>query len=526
MIMAVVGAEEFGKIRVSIIRESCMGYIPGYDSDIFISYSHADNEPLIEDAPGWVDFFVDLLRKRIRLRLRGDIQIFRDPQLRFYEKFSAQLAKRLEKSAILICIPSPNYVGSDWCLWELEEFYKRAGDGRIIKVVKTHIDDQDFKHNAKDLMKKIEQVLDSRFYSRNENTGLIEDLMPEINRDHLSSCIMKIEIIAQNLVELFRKLSKAESKEASSSDENQAPPNDGTMAGAEVTPQITVYLAEPTKGLESEYNRIKSELMQFNYRILPDSPLPLDAEQLKETVDRSLRESSLFVHLIGEKYGVRPDGDDRSIPHIQYDLAAGIDQNRQIVWVKPDQSPENANQEEFLSQIKNHSPHYLQIKLEDLKETIRERLKTANTNGLEDDEDEAPVSICLYYHEEDIGSIKPLYNHLMFDELFNVKLPLKDATSLQAHKQMLQSSDAVLLYYGASGEDWFMNIWKQIRRFLSTERPKPLLARAIYAGDPPRIEKDLLDTEDPVIIRNYGQFSPKVIAPFIERIRNLKGGSQ
>jgi TIR domain len=101
-----------------------MGYVPGYENDVFISYEHVDNEPILPDKPGWVDFFEDLLRKRVKARLRGEIQFFRDQQLRLYRKFSDQLTEKLACSAVLICIPSPNYVESDWCLWELEQFNK------------------------------------------------------------------------------------------------------------------------------------------------------------------------------------------------------------------------------------------------------------------------------------------------------------------------------------------------------------------------------------------------------------------
>src|SRR4029079_16376093 len=50
--------------------EVLMASVPRYDNDIFISYSHTDNVPLIADSMGWVDFFEDVLRKRIRVRLR------------------------------------------------------------------------------------------------------------------------------------------------------------------------------------------------------------------------------------------------------------------------------------------------------------------------------------------------------------------------------------------------------------------------------------------------------------------------
>lgn len=114
-----------------------MAYLPGYENDVFISYSHTDNDPVIKGEQGWVDFFEDLLLKRLRVRLGKEIVIFRDPQLRRYGKFSDQLAEKISTSAVFICILSPRYVQSDWCKRELSEFYTRAGGDRIIKVVKT-----------------------------------------------------------------------------------------------------------------------------------------------------------------------------------------------------------------------------------------------------------------------------------------------------------------------------------------------------------------------------------------------------
>jgi len=499
-----------------------MGYVPGYENDVFISYAHADNDPIVSGKPGWVDYFEDLLRKRVKVRLRGEIQFFRDQQLRLYGKFSDQLADKLAGSAVLICIPSPNYVESDWCLWELEQFCRRTGSDRVIKVVKTHFDEQGLKPDAKSLLKQVEHVLDSRFYARNESTGFIEDLLPEINPEHMLVFLQKIEVVAQNLVELFKKLSKSTPSSATSTTASHIE----QAAEASAPSSIVVYLAEPAKGLETEYNSIKSELLQFNYRVLPDQPLPLDAKELTNTVRRHLQEAKLFVHLIGAKYGVRPDGDDRSVPHIQYDLAAELDAQRQIVWLPTDLKPENKNQEEFVAHIKNHSPNYWQTKLEDLKTAIQKKLQPPGANGWEENGEGDPVNVCLFCHEQDMNSVKPLYSHLTINETFNVKLPLKDAQSLQNHKQLLQSSDAVLLYYGVADEDWFVNIWRQIQRHISAGRTKPILAKAIYTGYPPTTEKDLLDSDDPVIIRNYGQFTPNALAPFIEKIRTAKGDAR
>jgi hypothetical protein len=111
------------------------------------------------------------------------------------------------------------------------------------------------------------------------------------------------------------------------------------------------------------------------------------------------------------------------------------------------------------------------------------------------------------------------------NEMFKVKLPLKDADSFRGHKQLLQASDAVLLYYGSADEDWFVNIWRLIQRHISAGRTKPVLAKGIYAGHPPTAEKTLLESDDLVIIKNYGQFTPSCLTPFIERIRAAKGGA-
>ncbi len=501
-----------------------MAYVSGYENDVFISYAHKDNDPIIKI--GWVDFFEELLRKRLRAQQSEEINIFRDPQLRQYGEFDEQLAVRLTQSAVFICVLSPNYVGSTWCLREMEQFCQRAGTGRVIKVVKLPFDEQDIKPEKKSLLERLQNVLDCRLYKKDERSGSTTELQPEVFPDDFQVYFRQVDAIARNLVELLKKLCGAPPHSAPSSVTSSVAQGAGQAVEASAPPQIAVYLAEPAKGLEAEYNSIKSELLQFNYRVLPDQPLPLDAEELAHTARRHLREAKLFVHLIGAKYGVRPDGDDRSIPHIQYDLAAELDEQRQVVWLPADLTPENKNQEEFVARIKNHSPNYWQTKLEDLKTAIRKKLQPVSPSGWDEDENADPINVCLFCDEQDIDSVKPLYNHLKLKELFKVKLPLKEAQSLRDHKQLLQSSDAVLLYYGIADEEWFDQIWQLIEKYTSVGRTKPILAKAIYTGQPPTSEKDLLDSDDPLVLKNYGQFTASAIAPFIARIRAAKGGAK
>lgn len=501
-----------------------MAFLPDYENDIFISYSHVDNDPLIECKPGWVDFFEDLLRKRIRVRLRGEIDIFRDPRLARYGKFSDQLARELSNSAVFVCVLSPNYIESEWCLHELGEFYKRGSTDRVIKVVKTAVDELGLQSQAKALLFEIKDVLDFRFYKK-EKSGMFRDLQPEVIPDHIPAGLELIDAIAQNLVELLKKL--RDSKPEPPPPEHLVIEKEPSRT-IEVTDQqqATVYLAETTLDLTEQRNRVKTELLQFNCRVLPDHPLPHDADPLVRVVSNYLQQAKLSVHLIGANYGTRPELEERSIPQIQYDIASEMSragQLIQLVWMPEGLTPKEESQQRFVDHVKNNSSEFLRTKLEDLKTEVQQKLKPAPTNRWEDDREDGGVNVCLFCHEQDNELVAPLYSHLTVKELFQVKLPLKNVQSIQRHKELLLAADAVLLYYGTADEDWFVNIWRLIQRHISGGRTKPVLARAIYAGKPATMEKDLLQSDELVIIKNYGDFTPNSLAPFVERIRAAKG---
>lgn len=502
-----------------------MGFVQGYENDIFISYSHIDNEPLIEGKKGWVDFFEDLLRKRLRVKLGGEVKIFRDPQLRHYGKFSDQLVSKLSGSAVLLCVLSPRYVGSDWCLRELEEFCKQAGTDRIIKIVKTALDDQNYRPESKSLFAQIKRILDYRFYRKDESSGLIVDLQPEVIPDHIPICLEMIDAIAQNLVELLINLRESQSKP--SAPNSSAPGTaEGQMYVASDPSPINVYLAETTRDLIEERNRVKTELQQFNCRVLPDQPLPQDSEELARAVRNYLEQTKLSIHLIGANYGTRPEMEERSIPHIQYQTAEKMSragQLTQVVWMNDGITPKEASQQKFIDYVKNNSPEFLRSRLEDLKTEILKKLRLAQSNGWYDDAEGEPVNVCLFCHEQDMKSIAPLYSHMTVNQMYKVKLPLKDFGPSQSPRQLLQSSDGVLLYYGTADEDWFVNIWRLIQRHVSTGRTKPMPAMGIYVGNPPTAEKDLLESNDLVIIKNYEQFTQSSLTQFVERIRAAKG---
>lgn len=530
-----------------------MGYVPGFKYDIFISYAHIDNDPLIKGAPGWVDFFEQLLRKSLRVELGAEVEIFRDAQLNGFEPFSDQLGQALEQSAVLLTLISPRYIKAEWCLWELREFQKRTGGGRLLKVVKSSVEGKSFRLDGQELFASVKDVLEHRLYYEDERSGRHIDLQPELKERDIPDFVDKVNAICEDLDRLFRRIRGATagalklpapapvvplvltpmtamSAPTPMSAPQPAPPpptaSQSNTNDSSATEMPAVYLAETTKDQAEARKQIKNELQQFKFRVLPDQPLPADAEELAQAVQQYLEQARLAVHLVGENYGTVLDGEERSIPHVQYDLAAALaqaNQLTQLVWLPPGLTPKAGLQEEFVTRVKNNTPDLLQVKLEDLKTEIHKKLKPPPKDiwaELAGD----PVTICLFCHEHDFAQVGPLFSYLKLEEAYKVKLPLQDQEPPDKYKQLLQSSDAVLLYYGAADEEWFGNIWRVIQKLSATGRTKPLLAKAIYIGESMTKEKDLLNSSDPLVLKNYAPFTPETIAPFIQRIRAATEG--
>lgn len=492
--------------------------VPGFENDIFISYAHNDNSTHQDGKPNWVS----LLEHYIRTRAKGcgiDLQIYRDVQLSPFTGVNQQLADRIAKSAIFLCVVSPNYAKSKWCLWELEQAFKSGRTDCMLRIGKYPLDESELQMEQKGLLQKTDHLLEARFYALDESTKLISDLQPELFSEHLTDFYKRLNPIVDKIISRLKELSSM----------NGSQPSKDHLVKMTSKSAMTVYLAETSKDLtETEREQIRSELVQMNCRVLPDQPLPRDAGQLRDVISKYLEQAKLSIHLIGESYGDVVDGEDTSIPHLQFDLATklrGQGKLTQIVWLPPELAPKGKLQENFITELKTESSDYLQSKLKDLKAVIWQKLKPEAPNMWEGTK-EGQVKVCFYYHEQDKEPIKPIYSHLRIQKAFNVKRPLQDAASFNNHQQLLQSSDAVLLYYGNGDDEWFGNLWQQIQRHTSANSAKPILVRAIYAGKPMTEEKDLLDSKDPLIIKNFDDFSEETLAQFIERIESSKGGKR
>lgn len=100
------------------------------EQQVYVSYAHADNEPLDMGMPGWVSFFVDKLRRTVaRQSGCAQIEFWMDHRLDMQRRVNDELRQRLCASAVILAVISPRYFESAWCQLEMKTFVEEVGGG-------------------------------------------------------------------------------------------------------------------------------------------------------------------------------------------------------------------------------------------------------------------------------------------------------------------------------------------------------------------------------------------------------------
>ena len=501
-----------------------MSFLPDYEDDIFISYAHNDNQALIEGQRGWVDIFHQALERRLQVHLGAKPAIWRDPRLQGNEYFADALVEQVPKVAILISILSPSYINSEWCRRETRMFAEianatggmRLGNkARIFKVEKINVALD--KHPA-----ELQGMTGYQFYYMDDHRA--RELSAE-SGPHAVDYWQRIDDVAQDIAGLL-----------------QAMKTSGPSPDVQVfqTPAVgeTIYLAETSFDLSPQRDNIKRELQERGHLVIPDRPLPLNGPQLQEVVRHYLETSKLSIHLIGANYGVIPEAADRSVVCLQNDLAAERSKENsfaRLIWLPEGLETREERQRQFIEYLKfdataQQGADVLQTSIEELKTYIQDKLRpkaksaTSNGNGNGKPHDEGPLRVYLICDKQDYDSIASLSDHL-FDQGFEVTLPLfegDEAEVREDHKESLLLCDAVVIFYGNSSEGWLRTKLRDLQKIPGYGRTKPMLAQAIYTGPPENPAKQRYRTREALLLRNFGDFTPDAIQPFIEEINKAK----
>jgi len=459
-----------------------MGLVSGYDNEIFISYSHIDNEPFGDPRGGWVDIFHEQLQNFVNVHLGRRTRVWRDKRLTGGEIFSDEIKQQLRSSALLVSVISPGYIRSEWCNHELVAFTRAAEDSgnlrignlpRVVKVLRLPVE-------RSALPPLLDEMLGEQFYRVDPASGRARDLLIDASADALQVFRARVDEVAHHASRLLDAM--AASRDAA------RPPSPAIAA-------VTMFLAWTTGDLAEEREKLRREFEARNYRVVPSGAPPLDTAGVREHLAAALRDAKIAIHMIGAHYGFVPEGEHRSIIELQSDAAiyqASGSTAARIFWLAPNLHTQDPRLIAFLEQMHKPSRHDDRFDLlanqtiEVLKTLVLDRLNAAPKAA---QKSAGPASSVVYLicDQLDRALVAPIQDFL-FDQSIEVKLPLFEGDSdqiRQEHFETLAECDGVLVFWGKAKEGWLRTMLRDLNKVFGLGRTQPFKATSIYLAELP-----------------------------------------
>jgi serine/threonine protein kinase len=503
-----------------------------FEHDIFISYAQLDNEAQLAGQEGWVSAFHRSLEVRVGQLLGKKPNIWRDPKLSGNDDLEEAQFKHIPSSALILTVLSPRYLKSEWCAKELQAFLnasvqtggpKWGAKYRVFKVVKTPTPVE--RHPP-----QIQALLGYEFYKVDPETGRTRELNqifgPEAQRDYWA----RLDDLAHDLVELLEKV------EPGSETVDLSDPGARVMSVSSEPSKGVIYLAHTSHDLKEEHDVLRRDLQRHGYQILPAQPLPLVESELREFVRAGLARARMSIHLVGQNYGIVPEGATDSMVALQNSLAmerAAHGGFNRLVWIPEGLQTTDARQQEFITRLRNdpgtqEGSDLLETPLEDLKTVVHQILNPpvrASEPRVRESDDTEITHIYLICDQRDQDSASPLADCL-FERGYEVTLPVfegDEAEIREDHEENLRQCDAVLIYYGAGNELWLRRKLREIQKSAGLGRSRKMRAKGIWVAQPVTAQKGRLKTREAAVMTAPESFSPEPLQPFLTALAGAAG---
>jgi hypothetical protein len=494
-----------------------------FAQDVFISFTHIDNQSLNPDEDGWISTFHKALEIRLS-QLRGqEPQIWRDRKLQGNSYLRETIFDTLAQTALLVSVLSPRYLESAWCMDELRHFCEeasrqgglRVGDNkaRLFKVVKTYLPLE--QHPA-----EFAAFLGYEFFEF-DDAGRPQEFDRIYGPERERQFYAKLNDLAYDIHQTLELL---KAQRARSRSGGHAPQPTRPM-------RKVIYLADTTPDLHVSRERIRRELEQAGHQVLPEQPLPSEPATFKQAVCEALTRSQLSIHLLSP-YASGAKGEAAQTQEQIYrqlammrtrdqiELADQCGQERadfsRLLWLPPDAG--TLEPDEFVTSLQN-DPNFISTNLEAFKDIIHTHLAPPATFEGVDLPTDGKLHLYLDCDERDLDmpEIDPLFEWL--DQHFRVILPDYDNRTLSRSEAMIQQCEAVLIFYGQASALWLKRRLNALKKTLYG-RPKPLRAKAVYVADPSK--QRFSDPEVPMI-EGYHGFQPTLLEGFLASLGMTEG---
>lgn len=301
-----------------------MAYIKGYEYDIFISYSHLDNQKFFNQAQGWIEHFCSELNKLIsqRIGMPDAIKIWWDnKKLDGSKVFDQSIANGIDQSAIMLCLTSSAYLKSEYCKKELDLFYNKAQKEHVGLKVSDHSRIVNVLLNNISYTKWPAQFSGTTGFAFNDARDN-EDLGDPLDVD-APQFKNQLKELRNALIKLIDEFPKEEV-------------SNNLIAGSEekkADDKFTIYFGDVADSLRTTRKRTVAELEKKGYRIVCDVPPPFEAVAHEKEVTQKLDEADLAVHLLDQYPGREiEDAEGLWYPQKQAELSLEVAKSK-LIWV-------------------------------------------------------------------------------------------------------------------------------------------------------------------------------------------------
>jgi len=429
-------------------------------ADIFISYTHNDNDA-VGDKPGWVATFHDHLESwLVKRRGLSELKIWRDTErMRGNTIFDDAIKEAVKSSALFFALNSRNYLKSAYCQDELSWFcqynLKRPGGlrvgehSRIFHILLNNIPYQQWPealagtsgfplHDAKS----------------DEELGDFTSPIDDTFEKQLRAVVDAVEAIMQEFS--AREVSLAGDKPE--------------------TARIKIFVADVADTLQTFRDRIITEAKGKGAEIYTDIPPPMGETEYAESVNQALLRAQFSIHLFDQLPGRRiADKKQTTYPREQLEIALESPAP-QLIWVPGELdigTIEDETQRNFLDSLANEERGLAQYEFVsgtqmDFVNLVRQRIAELQSQPLDG---EPTHTFLVDTHQKDQRHAFKLADYLLEQGVevdFNHES--RDPTlSLTKFEQSVRQVKNLIIMFGKVGPAWLHGRIKNALKTISQQ---------------------------------------------------------
>jgi hypothetical protein len=430
-----------------------MGYLPGFQHDIFISYAHVDNAAA-DEAAGWVTRFREHLDVQLSKRVgrMGAVKIWQDPTLEGSQLFDKTIEDAVNGAALFIALTSSGYLASDYCQQELRWFHQKASDepsglavGDRLRLFNVLLNNVPFG----EWPAEFGRTSGFPFHDADSPDDFGYPSDPQEKPFQLQMRKL-VEAVYRTLCAMKESLQKA------------APPAAVTAAPQSPSNEtFTVFLADTADSLRTLRKRVTAELQSKGITVIAAVPPPFEAATHEQQAIAAISKAQLAVHLLDSFPGREiEDAEDKSYAQRQVEL--GIEHARsQFIWVPKALdllSLEEGAYKDFLNRLENGersdaSYKFLRGLPAELPHEILDEIEAARRRPTVE---AAPLSALVDTHFKDQLHALDLIRYLSDKNVQPFINPEEDdpRKNIRILEERLKQVTKLIIVFGSVTSDW------------------------------------------------------------------------